>query len=78
MADEDLDGMSTEQLMLRDLIYEIPELLDRVDKESSDFQAGVFHTLGLLAGKLDSFEIDQSHFARQMPDVEGWFLRGEK
>ena len=78
MAAEDLDGMSAEQLMLRDLIYEIPDLLDKADRATRDYQVGVFHALGLLESKLSSFEIDQSRFARQMPDVEGWFLRGEK
>ena len=78
MVVENLDGMSTEQLMLRDLIFEIPELLDEADKETRDYQAGVFHALGLLESKLSSFEIDQSRFARQMPDVESWFLRGER
>jgi hypothetical protein len=78
VSGENLDGMSSEQLMLRDLIYEIPDLLADADKESSDYRAGVFHALGLLKFKLNSFEIDQSRFARQMPDIEGWFLRGTK
>lgn len=73
---ESLDGMSTEQLMLRDLIYEIPDLLTEADSESTDYRMGMFHALGLLKHKLDSFEIDQSRFAKQMPDVEAWFLRG--
>ena len=69
--------MSSEQLMLRDLIYEIPDLLADADKESREFQHGVFTALHLLKFKLESFEIDQSRFARQMPDIEGWFLRGK-
>ena len=77
MSGENLDGMSTEQLMLRDLIFEIPELLEEADKESRDYQAGVWHALGLLEHKLETFEIDQSRFARQMPDIESWFLRGK-
>lgn len=64
--------------MLRDFLYEIPDLLAEAEKESRDYQAGVFHALGLLEIKLNSFEIDQSRFARQMPDIEGWFLRGTK
>jgi len=70
---ENLDGMSSEQLMLRDLIYEIPELLEEADKESREFQRGVFEALRLLEFKLQTFEIDQSRFARQMPDVEAWY-----
>jgi hypothetical protein len=68
--------MSSEQLMLRDLLYEIPDLLSEAGQESREYQAGVFHALGLLRHKLETFEIDQSRFARQMPDVEAWFLRG--
>ena len=75
---ENLAGMSPEQLMLRDLIYEISDFLDEADKQSREYQVGVWHALDLLRSKLDTFEIDQSRFARQMPDVEGWFLRGEK
>ena len=74
---ENLDGMSSEQLMLRDFLYEIPDLLAEADKQSRDYQAGVWHALGLLEHKLEAFEIDQSRFARQMPDIEGWFLRGQ-
>lgn len=73
MSSENLDGMSSEQLMLRDLIFEIPELLAEADKESRDFQHGVYTALRLLEFKLDSFEIDQSRFARQVPDIEAWF-----
>jgi hypothetical protein len=75
---EDLIGMSSEQLMLRDLIYEVPELLEAADQESREYQAGVFHALSLLRHKLEVFEIDQSRFARQLPDVEAWFLRGSR
>ena len=70
---ENLDGMSSEQLMLRDLIYEIPELLAEADTQSREFQHGVFSALRLLECKLQSFEIDQSRFARQMPDIEAWY-----
>ncbi|WP_423142817.1 hypothetical protein ACOYW6_05560 [Parablastomonas sp. CN1-191] len=70
---ENLDGMSSEQLMLRDLIYEIPDLLVDADKENRDFQHGVFTALRLLEWKLQSFEIDQSRFTRQMPDIEAWY-----
>ena len=73
MAVEKLDGMSSEQLMLRDLIYEIPELLAEADMQSREFQHGVFSALRLLEWKLQSFEIDQSRFARQMPDIEAWY-----
>ena len=74
---ENLEGMSREQLMLRDIIYEIPDLLEQADKESKDYQAGMFHALSLLEQQLISFEIDQSRFTRQMPSMDGWFLRGE-
>jgi hypothetical protein len=73
---ENFVGMTSEQLMLRDLIYELPDLLKDAEKEDRNYQAGVFHTLALLDHKLNSFEIDQSRFARQMPDLEAWFLRG--
>ncbi len=71
---ENLDGMSTEQLMLRDFLYEIPDFLAEADQKSADYRAGVFHTLGMLDHYLKSFEVDQSRFARQMPDVESWFI----
>ena len=70
---ETLDGMSSEQLMLRDLIYEIPDLLVDAENESREFQHGVFTALRLLEFKLEVFEIDQSRFARQMPDIEKWY-----
>ena len=72
MPIENLDGMSTEQLMLRDLIYEIPDLLAEAEKGSPEFRRGVFVALTLLEFKLNSFEIDQSRFAKQMPDIEEW------
>ena len=72
-----LDGLSTEQLMLRDFIYEIPEFLKDAEKQTREYQAGVFHALALLDSKLNSFEINQSRFARQMPDIEAWFIRGK-
>ena len=77
MSAENLDGMSSEQLMLRDLIYEVPDLLREADGESREYQAGVWHALGLLESKLNTFEIDQSRLARQMPDVEAWIIRGK-
>ena len=64
--------------MLRDFIYEVPELLREADRESRDYQTGVFDALGLIEHKLNSFDIDQSRFARQMPDLEAWFLRGDQ
>lgn len=73
-----LDHMTTEQLMLRDLIFEIPEFLRDASKESRDYQAGVFHALGLLQSKINSFDIDQSQFAHQLPDIEAWFLGGRQ
>ena len=72
---ENLDGMSKEQLMLRDFLYEVPDFLAEADKESSDYRAGVFHAFGVLDHYLKSFEIDQSRFARRMPDLESWFIR---
>lgn len=75
---EELDGMSTEQLMLRDFLYEVPDFLAEADNESGDYRAGVFHAFGLLAHYLNSFEIDQSRFARQMPDIESWFIGNAK
>ena len=73
MTIENLDGMSTEQLMLRDLIFELPELLAEADRESREFQHGVFTALRLLEWKLEAFEIDQTRFVRQMPDIEAWY-----
>ena len=71
---ENLHGMSTEQLMLRDFLYEVPDLLAKADKETADFRAGVFSTLSMLDHYLQSFEIDQARFARQMPNLDTWYL----
>ncbi len=62
--------------MLRDFLYEIPDLLDDAKRESSAFQYGVFTVLSLLESKLKAFEIDQSRFVRRMPDIEAWYFRG--
>ena len=77
MSAENLDGMSSEQLMLRDIIYEIPDLLRDADTESRDYQRGMYVAFGLLQHQLDAFQIDQSRFARQIPDLEAWFHRGQ-
>ncbi len=71
---ENLNGMSTEQLMLRDLIWEIPEILQEADAEGDDmYRLGVRRVARLLQAKLESFQVDQSNFARQMPDIDAWF-----
>ena len=70
---ENLDGMTSEQLMLRDLIYEIPEMLAVADKESRDYQDGVREVALRLEEKIRNFGIDQSRFARQMPDIDAWY-----
>ena len=75
MAVENLDGMTSEQLMLRDLIYEIhDELRDAArEKNLPGYALGVRRVAALLEDKLNLFEIDQSRFARQMPDMDAWF-----
>jgi hypothetical protein len=70
---ENLDGMSSEQLMLRDLIYEIHEILAEAEHESREYQHGVREGALRLEEKLNSFEIDQSRFRRQMPDIDAWY-----
>jgi hypothetical protein len=75
---ENLDGMSSEQLMLRDFLYEVPDLLAEADKECPDHRAGVFSALTMLDSYMKSFEIDQSRFARQMPNLDAWFLGPSK
>ncbi len=68
---ENLDGMSAEQLMLRDVIYELNDLVDdAANNPDSSYRFGVYSVVSLLARQLDVFEIDQTRFARQMPDVE--------
>ena len=69
---ENLDGMSSEQLMLRDLIYEVPDLFAEADGQTRDYQFGVASVLKLFESKLQAFDIDQTRFARQMPDVDAW------
>jgi len=61
--------------MLRDLIYELPDLLADADRNCPSYRAGVYAVVGMLKNHLGSFEIDQSRFARQMPDVDAWYLR---
>jgi hypothetical protein len=76
---EDLDGMTTEQLMLRDLIYEIHDELEQANQEElPGYRLGVLRIASLLQQKLESFNIDQSRFARQMPDVEAWYFGSVK
>jgi hypothetical protein len=76
---ENLDGMLSEQLMLRDLIYEMPEILGDADQgDLPGYRLGVREVAKRLEDKLQLFQIDQSRFARQMPDVEAWYLRGMK
>jgi len=69
---EDLTGMTAEQLMLRDVIYEVHDILDDANQKSRDYQFGVAAVAGLLQHQLDTFGIDQSRFARRMPDVDAW------
>ena len=78
MGVENLDGMSSEQLMLRDLLYEIPELLSEADRNENEYRRGVNEALRLLERKLKAFGIDQTRFARPMPDIERWYFRGLK
>lgn len=77
MTVENLEGMAREQLMLRDIFFEIHDFLEAAKVESREYQAGAFSALTILAQQLVTFEIDQSRFARQMPDLDAWFLRGE-
>ena len=75
---ENLGGMTSEQLLLRDLIYEIPEILEEADEEGDPmYRLGGRVVAYRLEEKLKNFGIDQSRFARQMPDVDAWFL-GQK
>ena len=68
---ENLDGMSSEQLMLRDIIYELHDLVDDAVKEHDGmYRLGVYSIASLLKHQLETFEIDQSRFARQMPDLD--------
>jgi competence protein ComGC len=69
---ENLEGMSPEQLMLRDILYEIPDILADADRKTRDYQFGVAAVAKLLESQLHAFEIDQSRFARQMPDIDAW------
>jgi hypothetical protein len=72
---EDLRGMTAEQLMLRDLIYELhDELAEAASEDLPGYRLGVRRIAALLQQKLDASEIDQSKFARQMPDVDAWYL----
>ena len=71
---EDLDGLTSEQLMLRDVIYEIHDILAEAEKGSSDYRFGVAAIAGLLEHQLDAFGIDQSRFARKMPDIDAWLV----
>ena len=60
--------------MLRDLLYELPDFLAEADRESPDYRAGV-HAMGcMLESYLNNFNIDQSKFARPMPNIDAWFL----
>ena len=59
--------------MLRDLIYEIHEILAEADTESRDYQNGVREVALRLEEKLRNFGINQSRFARQMPDIDAWY-----
>jgi len=77
MGQEDLAGMSREQLLLRDLIYEMPEVLRDASSESMEYRSGLYSLAKLMEMKLEAFEIDQTKFARQMPDVSAWYERGE-
>jgi hypothetical protein len=72
MRAENLEGMSSEQLMLRDVIYEQHDILADAGKESRDYQFGVASVAKLLEHQLVAFEIDQSRFTRRMPDIDGW------
>ena len=77
MGSEDLLGMSKEQLLLRDLIYEIPDVLSEASSETFEYRSGIYNLAKLLEMKLEAFGIDQTKFARQMPDVSAWYERGE-
>jgi hypothetical protein len=70
---ENLDGMTTEQLMLREFLYELPELLAAADGEPPAYRQGVYSVVAMLENCLDTFAVDQSRFARRMPNVDAWF-----
>ena len=68
---ENLDGMTNEQLMLRDIIFELHDLVDDAVKQpDSGYRFGVYSIASVLKHQLETFEIDQSRFARQMPDLD--------
>jgi hypothetical protein len=70
---EHLDGMSSEQLMLCDVIYELYDLLDEASKDpNSSFRMGVYSVVKVLSDQMKAFEIDQSKYPRPMPDVDAW------
>jgi hypothetical protein len=68
-----LDGMSSEQLMLHDLIYEINEALEEAREAPVHERLGLRRIAKLFEIKLETFEIDQSKFARPLVDVDAWF-----
>ena len=52
---ENLDGMSSEQLMLRDIIYELHDLVDDAVKEPDRmYRMGVFSIASLLKHQLET------------------------
>jgi hypothetical protein len=73
MKPENLDGMTSEQLMLRDFIYEVNDILAEAEGASFDERLGLRPIAKLLEMNLQAFQIDQSRFARSLVDVDAWF-----
>ncbi|MES2988596.1 MAG: hypothetical protein V4808_11875 [Pseudomonadota bacterium] len=64
--------------MLRDVVYELNEMLETSVGQSDDYRAGMFHVAGVLYHQLETFEIDQSEWPRPMINPETWYLGGSK
>ena|GEM_PF-5495986 len=63
--------------MLRDVVFEINELMERSRTESREFQSGLFSIASILWHQLENFEIDQSEYPRPLIDPDEWFLGGK-
>jgi hypothetical protein len=60
--------------MIRDVVFELNELLEQSSSESDEYRAGLLHAIGILHHQLRAFEIDQTAWPRPLIDPEAWFL----
>jgi hypothetical protein len=74
MMVENLEGMTSEQLMLRDLIYEVNEVLVEHRGSSFEERLALARIATLLERKLQVFDIDQSRFGQRLLDVDAWLV----